>query len=815
MRCLLSAIAVLAALGCGSTDAEVSRIAAGVQQELRRGQVAAAQALVDEGISLTQSAPDSAPAWRIRLLRAEVRIARLEMTEAAADLEAPIPAGATFDGLRARQQYLLALMQVTRGQLQPGLKTIEGATALVKDDPDLRLDLEGLGIQARFRLGQWDEAETRLRAVMAEATERADVYREAQATNNLGMSRLIRNRFDDALPQFERVLSFKDLEQTRIYGLALNNQGICLARLGQFEKALAAQRRAVEIHERSGRKTDLMQALGEMGTTYLLQDDLTQAVPYLQRALAIATEAGVGADGSLWARNLAAAFVALGQWDDAAKYNEEARRLNPPNRAGKLVFNTATSAQIAAARGDAAQAARLFEEVLANSSSEPRVQWVAHEGLANLAVAARRPADAAKHFEAALATVEKTRSAVLKTDYRLSFLTRLIYFHRAYVEFLLANGQSDRALEVADSSRGRVLAERLGVAAPSRGTAAAFRQRARESGQVLVFYWLAPRGSRAWVISGSGIRSFALAAQTEIEPLVEQYHAQVQNTVVDPLATADNAGDRLYAKLVTPLASAIPRDAKLVIVPDGALHRLNFETLPVRTGGAARYWIDDVTIQVAPSLAMLTATAAQKSTTRQLLLVGNPTPRAPDFPALSYAAAEMDGVSKTFGDGSVTVLQSEHASPAAFRGAKPEQYSRIHFTSHAVANPESPMDSAVILSGPDSAFKLYARDVAEMPLAADLVTVSACRSAGDRAYSGEGLVGFAWAFLRAGSRRVVAGLWDVDDRSTAALMSTFYARLAAGDSAPAALRTAKLALLHERAMRPYYWAPLQMFTASP
>ena len=175
----------------------------------------------------------------------------------------------------------------------------------------------------------------------------------------------------------------------------------------------------------------------------------------------------------------------------------------------------------------------------------------------------------------------------------------------------------------------------------------------------------------------------------------------------------------------------------------------------------------------------------------------------------------MDGVSKPFGNSNVTVLQSDQASPAAFRGAKPEQFSRIHFTTHAVANTESPMDSAVILSGPDTAFKLYARDVAEMPLTADLVTVSACRSAGDRAYTGEGLVGFAWAFLRAGSRRVVAGLWDVDDRSTAALMSAFYGRLAAGEPAPAALRSAKLALLRERKMRPYYWAPLQMFTASP
>ena len=90
--------------------------------------------------------------------------------------------------------------------------------------------------------------------------------------------------------------------------------------------------------------------------------------------------------------------------------------------------------------------------------------------------------------------------------------------------------------------------------------------------------------------------------------------------------------------------------------------------------------------------------------------------------------------------------------------------------------------------------------------------MSACRSAGERAYAGEGLVGFAWAFLRAGSRRVVAGLWDVDDRSTAALMEEVYARLAAGAPPAAALREAKRALLHGAYPKPYYWAPFQLFT---
>jgi len=95
--------------------------------------------------------------------------------------------------------------------------------------------------------------------------------------------------------------------------------------------------------------------------------------------------------------------------------------------------------------------------------------------------------------------------------------------------------------------------------------------------------------------------------------------------------------------------------------------------------------------------------------------------------------------------------------------------------------------------------------------------VSGCRSAGERAYAGEGLVGFSWAFLRAGARRVIAGLWDVDDRSTAELMDRVYAGLRAGESPSRALRRAKLSLLRQGGSlaRPYNWGPFQMFTVTP
>jgi CHAT domain-containing protein len=97
------------------------------------------------------------------------------------------------------------------------------------------------------------------------------------------------------------------------------------------------------------------------------------------------------------------------------------------------------------------------------------------------------------------------------------------------------------------------------------------------------------------------------------------------------------------------------------------------------------------------------------------------------------------------------------------------------------------------------------------------VTVSACRSAGGRAYAGEGLVGFAWAFLKAGASNVIAGLWDVNDKSTTKLMAGLYKRIGEGSPAADALREAKLDLIRGGGAyaKPFYWAPFQIYTARP
>jgi CHAT domain-containing protein len=264
--------------------------------------------------------------------------------------------------------------------------------------------------------------------------------------------------------------------------------------------------------------------------------------------------------------------------------------------------------------------------------------------------------------------------------------------------------------------------------------------------------------------------------------------------------------------LLSPVRPYLKKGDRVIVVPDGALSAVNFETLPVFEG-TPHYWLEDATVAVAPALYTLDSPPPVAKGRRSLLLIGDPEAYEPKYPRLRHAAEEIADIRKAFSFADTSVYTGSLASPVAYENALPGEFSMIHFAAHAEANPESPLDSAVILSRSTEGFKLYARDILKSPLRTDLVTISACRSAGDKAYSGEGLVGFAWAFLHAGSRSVIAGLWDVADRSTAQLMTVLYRELAGGAAPIDALRTAKLSLLKAGGVvqKPYYWGPFQLY----
>jgi CHAT domain-containing protein len=813
MKVFIVALALAAVSACATDpQRELESNLQAARTSIRRGELVEARARVDRALAKTQS--DSEAGWRLRLLRGEILLLQSQPAEVVGLVATPLPPDPRFNPLRAQQKYLEARLMVAKNQLADAQRMLETARQLGPTAP-LQLEIAELAGQLEMRLSHWSVADARLQDVAARAGAAGDRYLQARALNDLGMGDLVRQRWDEALQWFTRVLSFTDLDKFTVYAAALSNAGSCYARLGEFDRALELQRRAVSLHAGRGPRLDFVVALGELGNTFKQKGDARQALPFYTQGLAAANESKLTRNAAVLAGNLASANVDLGDWDEADRFNSEATRLKEGGRSGDLIHNTLVAGEIALGRGRLDEAARRFDETLAAPRSEASVGWSAHEGLAEIAVARSEPDVASRHFEAALDMIEKTRSDLQTTDYKLTFLTRLIRFYQEYVDALVDQGRFDRALEVSESSRGRVLAERNGVAPPSRAKAAAFTRVAERSQTVLLSYWLGPKRSYVWVVTGTGVQCLRLPPAKDIDALVAQYRAMIGSSLADPLGASDNAGDRLYRMLVEPVSQWTPPGSRLVIVPDGALHGINFETLPV-PGVRRHYWIDDVEIETAPAISMLSNETPRQGAD-SLLLIGNPPPHDPEFPALHYASAEIANVSKHFAAARVATYEGGRASPEAYRTAAAERFAFVHFTAHAAANLQSPLDSAVILAGPEHAFKLYARDVAAVPLHAALVTVSACRSAGERAYSGEGLVGFAWAFLRAGASRVIAGLWDVDDRSTTDLMDRLYGRIAAGDSPSRALREAKRALLASGGnfAKPYYWGPFQLFTVVP
>jgi CHAT domain-containing protein len=813
----LAAAFFLLLAACSARTENLAQLLAAARADFRTGELTKAEATAEHGLALSANRRDLLFQWQFRLLRSDILLNNSRPEVALALLGDPIPQSPQFAPLAARKLML-------QGQASSMLKRPAEATALLEaahraaeaaNAEDVLLDIELVqGGQLQLRL-QYDESESLLRRALARARSLHSTFAEAGVVSLLGRIRVQRNRFDEAAGYFEEASRLAGPQAHTLYSFAQSYLATCLAKLGDYDRAIQIHLASIARIEQSGAKYFLPGALAETGHAYLEKGDLQAAIPYLQRALSLSNELKRTSEAAVGAGNLAAVYIDLEDWDKAAVLNDEAVRLKTVEGLHTVFYNVLNSARIAAGRGDAGTAIRLFNQAMEEGKSDPGVVWEAQEGLGALALRRHQPAEAARHFEAAVSMVEKTRSDLLRTEFKLPFLTRLIRLYQQYVETLVEQRQFDRALAVADSSRAQVLAERSGSAPGRRLQPDAFRALARQTGSILVSYWLGPVHSYAWVVDSRDVHHLELPPVSEIEPLVRDYQEAVERRLADPLRTRIPAGERLYQLLIAPLRPWIPAGSRVVATLDGPLHGLNLESLPMpplEADGLPRYWIQDVTLAIAPSLALLAERPVRPGTPR-LLLLGDPTSSDPAFPALSHAAGEIESVTRRFGGRDQVVLVREAATPEAYRAAGPGRFSAIHFTAHAVANRESPLDSAVLLSGG----KLYAREVMDVPLTADLVTVSACRGVGLRTYSGEGLVGFAWAFLRAGARHVIAGLWDVNDQSTAALMDVLYRELAAGKPPAAALRAAKLSLIESQGnlCKPYYWAPFQLYTVTP
>ncbi|HLA76341.1 MAG TPA: CHAT domain-containing protein [Vicinamibacteria bacterium] len=633
---------------------------------------------------------------------------------------------------------------------------------------------------------------------------------EAHVLGSFGWIRLRNARFDDATEWLGQSLAVSAVLGSRTIDLKLlGNLGWCYTTLGDIDKALPLLEQAERLARERGYIEDLELALAHQGEAYRQGGDLPRAIQAFERALA----AGRGLANRDVAREILANLESLaleqGDYAGAERYAQQAPSLGLQDTALPPLI----AAEIQTQRGDLASAQRLIEAAIRAPATEVEQRWKAHAQLAQLHRLAGRPAEAEKQFVAAEAAVEKLRQELVQDTFDFLLYASLTRFYDQRVAFLLERGRGQEALQTADRARGRVLWGKLG--GPStRSPPRSSEKAAAALDASLVFYRLAPEVSTAWITTAHGTRWVTLAGAKRVCPLVERHQAFVLQGK-DLLARETGPSQELFDLLLAPLGKEVGPGKRVVIVPDGCLSELAFESLVVPTP-RPHYWIEDAVVARSPSLALLgTAASTGSGPAKKLLLLGDPVQAAPEFPTLAGAQREMAQVEAQFAPAHRDVYAREKAHPDAYRTAEPGRFSLIHFAAHATANRDRPLESAVVLSRPQASasYKLYARDIAAIPLQAKLVTLSACRGAGARSYAGEGLVGLAWAFLHAGAQNVVAGLWNVEDASTALLMEHLYREIGRGSAPMDALRSAKLALLGSPTAyrKPFYWAPFVVY----
>ena len=265
-----------------------------------------------------------------------------------------------------------------------------------------------------------------------------------------------------------------------------------------------------------------------------------------------------------------------------------------------------------------------------------------------------------------------------------------------------------------------------------------------------------------------------------------QYVATFANALLNGIR---NHLQDLHQILVAPIRGRLS-GRHLVVAPYGALHKLPFHAL----FDGRKYLIDEFTVSYAPSASIYAVCQARSERAgRGSLILGIPDPTVP------FVKKEIEAVAASLPDSEVLVGGDASIDRLRRQGSR----SRIiHIATHGYFRRDNPMFSSIRLG--DSYLSLY--DLYQLRLSADLVTLSGCSTGLNVVAAGDELLGLGRGLIHAGAMTSMLTLWDVQDQSTALLMTLFYGNLAGGRSKAVALQDAILQLKREYP-HPYHWAP--------
>ncbi|KMP10434.1 hypothetical protein UR09_06220 [Candidatus Nitromaritima sp. SCGC AAA799-A02] len=468
--------------------------------------------------------------------------------------------------------------------------------------------------------------------------------------------------------------------------------------------------------------------------------------------------------------------------------------------------------------------------------------------------------DAASYFFKAIEIKERLRTTA-RGEVRRNYLAEQIKTYNDLSLALLRSGQTKNSLNVMGLSRGKVLAESLADTSHlERGFVLDQIQNTLKDNQAILVYGGADHNNLYLIlvtheaVTGkelpskkilgepfnkygpfynslpSELRGIKIKTQISVsagverdkenlERLLTYYRSLLQSPDPKNLAPIRQIGQALYNLLIQPQEEYLKDKTDLLILPDGVLYFLPFETL---VDPEDRYLVETRNVTYIQSLGVLNLlNQRQYSYDRKPLMalggaVYNQTaPQEIDQTEIKLAklrnqvdsairgnqlvgkAYQSLGLSKWKNlPGTLREVKNiSHVVPGSrlifgeevseqkvkqlSQSGELAQYKVVHFATHGLISPQIPELSALVLSqtedgsGKEDGY-LRMGEIANLKFNADFVNLSACETGLGRLYGGEGVVGLTQSFLLAGANGVSASLWPVEDQSTSDFMTGVY-----------------------------------------
>ncbi|MDP8241220.1 MAG: CHAT domain-containing tetratricopeptide repeat protein [Candidatus Hatepunaea meridiana] len=727
----------------------------------------------------------------------------------------------------------------------------------------------------------------------------------AVSLNNIGSVYKDRGQYKKAIENYTEALSVhKEIRQQEGIATDLNNIGSVYQVWGQYDKAFEYLTKAQAINEKLGRMDQLAIQLNNIGFIYQTWGQYDKAIEHYTRALAINEKLGKKDGIAFLLNNIGFIYQTLGQYSKAIEYYNKA--LTIAEELGQKEGIATSLNNI----GLVYQAWEQYDNALEHFIKAHAIaeELGKKEGIAtdmnNIGVVyadLKEYTKAGEYLRKSIAIKEELRLTATGSI-RRDYLASQLYTYQFLVSTYIRDNKPDLAFNTVELSSTKYLLEQMGERLNEKdirfGGVENYRKKLNNNTAIINYAnintWM---GTEQIVVDRNNIFAVEVEPDNLISNINSRYTDVISNAFENlrgmkritksedekMIKKEENAdfdkiinyyrlllskprltskeretvkyiGKELYKFLFGSIEAHLNGKDELIIIPDGVLSFLPFETLIMPDG---RYLIEKYHIKYTQSLAVSEIIARRNysqdrkpmlafggavydemsyqadivKSEKQLEYLTNETLLAlnrgqsargaysslgfEEWKNLPGTLTEVNAIKELINGSDIYTGKSvdESKVKSLSREGVMKRYKVLHFATHGLVVPEIPELSAIVLSlskqeGSEDGY-LTMKEIAGLDINADFVNLSACETGLGKIYGGEGVVGLTQSFLVAGANGLSVSLWQVSDESTMKFMIGVYKLVQEkGIGYDKAITEMKRAFLEiESYSSPFYWAP--------